>query len=257
MNKKTGRKIGAVLPVHVWGNAANLDHLIPLCHERGIPVVEDASESLGTSYCSGSFSGSHTGTIGKAGCLSFNGNKILTTGGGGMILTNDKNFAERARYLTTQAKDDPIKFVHNEIGYNYRLTNLQAAMGVAQLEQLPSFLRRKARIHREYVSGVGGIRGLSVAEGPAYANNNHWLNVINIEPQEYAENFEALMSRLSQTGIESRPVWALNHLQLPYKDCERFQIEIAERLVQISLCLPSSSGLADARLQDVIRALNG
>ena len=135
-SKASNKKISAIVPVHVWGHAVWLDDLVPLCQERNIAVVEDACESLGTFYSSGTYQGRHTGTVGQLGCFSFNGNKIITTGGGGMILTDDERLAEKARYLTTQAKDDPVRYLHDEIGYNYRLTNMQAALGVAQLEQL-------------------------------------------------------------------------------------------------------------------------
>ena len=147
-NKSTNVKVAALLPVHVWGNACWLDELTELCRERNIAIVEDASESLGTFYKEGKYKGKHTGTIGKLGCISFNGNKILTTGGGGMILTDDEKLAEKAKYLTTQAKDDPIRYVHDEIGYNFRLTNIQAALGVAQLEQLPAILKRKKEFNK-------------------------------------------------------------------------------------------------------------
>ena len=127
----------------MWGNAVNLDDLIPICEERNISIIEDASESLGSYYIEGKYKNQFTGSVGKLGCLSFNGNKIITTGGGGMILTNDKTLAEKAKYLTTQAKDDPVRYFHNDIGYNFRLTNVQAAIGVAQLKQLKKFLKRK------------------------------------------------------------------------------------------------------------------
>ena len=149
-NKKTKKRISAIIPVHVWGNAANLDELVLLCKERNIKIVEDASESLGTNYINGSLKGKHTGVIGELGCLSFNGNKIITTGGGGMILTNDAKLASKARYLSTQAKDDEVRYVHNQVGYNFRLTNVQAAIGVAQMEQLPKFLDRKREIYSKY-----------------------------------------------------------------------------------------------------------
>ena len=144
-NKTTNAHISAIIPVHVWGNAVYLDDLVKICRERNISIVEDSSESLGTFYTSGKYSGKHTGTIGKIGNLSFNGNKIITCGGGGMILTNDTLIAEKAKYLTTQAKDDPIRYIHNEVGYNFRLTNIQSALGVAQLENLNEFLVKKKK----------------------------------------------------------------------------------------------------------------
>ncbi len=256
-NKSTGKRIAAILPVHVWGNAVWLDELAPLCEERHIVLVEDASESLGTFYSAGTYKGKHTGTVGRLGCLSFNGNKVITTGGGGMILTADDRLAEKARYLTTQAKDDPKRYIHHEIGYNFRLTNIQAALGVAQLERLPEFLERKKKIHRQYQSGLGGVSGLDLAEVPGFADNNHWMNVVQIRSEAFGEEREALMQRLEDDGIETRPVWALNHSQKPYQDCERYRIDRAEQLWKDSLCLPSSTNLSDKDLQKVIRNLHG
>lgn len=256
-NKSTGKRIAAIIPVHVWGNAVCLDELVPLCEERNIAVVEDASESLGTYYRLGKYQGRYTGTIGRLGCLSFNGNKIITTGGGGMILTSDEQLAEKARYLTTQAKDDPIRFIHNEIGYNFRLTNIQAALGVAQLERLPDFLGRKREIYRQYRSALKDTDGLTIAAVPNYADNNHWMNIVRINTSVFGEGREALMKRLMESSIETRPVWALNHMQKPYKNCQNYLIERAEDLVTNSLCLPSSTNLSDEDIRVVISKLNG
>jgi perosamine synthetase len=256
-NKKTNNKITAIIPVHVWGNASWLDELIPLCNERNITVVEDSCESLGTFYNNGKYKGKHTGTIGKLGCLSFNGNKIITTGGGGMILTDDKSLAEKAKYLTTQAKDDPIRYIHDEIGYNFRLTNIQAALGVAQLEQLPSILKRKKEIYDFYQSTIKNIEGLSLSKVPDYADNNHWLNLLQIDNKAYNEDREVLMKRLEENGIQARPVWKLNHEQKPYKDCQYYKIEKAKKLVTNSLCLPSSSNLSNENINKIVSVLNG
>ena len=251
-NKKTNRRISAIIPVHVFGHAAWLDELVELSVWRNISIVEDAAESMGTRYINGEHSGKHTGTIGILGCLSFNGNKIITTGGGGMILTDDKELAEKARYLTTQAKDDPVRYVHQEIGYNFRLTNIQAAIGVAQLEQLKGFLDRKASIHHQYVKAVEPIEGLGMAPSPDYANNNHWLNILQIDPEVYGRDRETLMKDLQTKGIQTRPVWYPNHLQMLYRDCRVYQINRAERLVETSLCLPSSNFLKTNDLNKVI-----
>ena len=255
-NKTTDKKITAILPVHVWGNAACLDELIPLCEERNIAVLEDASESLGTFYKDGRFKGKHTGTVGKLGCLSFNGNKIITTGGGGMILTNDNKLAEKARYLITQAKNDPVRYIHHEIGYNFRLSNIQAALGVAQLEQLPEFLKRKRDVHKQYVEAVEKIEGLAMATVPDYADNNNWMNLLQIDNKTYGEDRETLMARLSENGIQTRPVWALNHKQRPYKDYQIYKIERAGELVERSLCLPSSTNLNHAEIDILINHLS-
>jgi aminotransferase in exopolysaccharide biosynthesis len=256
-NKTTNKKISAIIPVHVWGNAVWMAKLVSLCEERNIAIVEDAAESMGTRYINGEHSGKHTGTICLLGCLSFNGNKIITTGGGGMILTDDADLAEKAKYLTKQAKDDRLRYIHHEIGYNFRLTNIQAALGVAQLEQLPRFLERKGEISHQYQNALKGVDGLSIADVPNYADNNHWMNVLQIDNAVYDEDRDSIMQRLEKNRIQTRPVWALNHLQKPYKDCQSYKIEKAEELVNNSLCLPSSTNLSDEDLNKVIDILGG
>ena len=256
-NKITNKKISAILPVHIWGNAVWLDDLEKLCYERNIVIVEDASESLGTNYVKGVHSGDSTGVISKIGCLSFNGNKIITTGGGGMILTNDEELSNKAKYLTTQAKDDPVRYIHNEVGYNFRLTNIQAALGLAQFEELPNFLISKKNIYQRYVSALEDIDGLLMAKVPAYAENNHWMNLVQIDSNKYGMDRETLMSYLKSKGIQTRPVWALNHLQKPFKKSQSYKIDKAEELVDNSLCIPSSNGLTEIDIDNVIGALNG
>ena len=256
-NRTTEKRISAILPVHVWGNACWFDELIELCEKRNIAVVEDAAESLGTFYNSGKYKGKHTGTIGKLGCLSFNGNKIITTGGGGMILTDDEILAEEAKYLTTQAKDDSIRYIHDEIGYNFRLTNIQAALGVAQLERLSEILQRKNEIYHFYQIEIEGVEGLSILKVPDYANNNHWMNLLQINSSIYGEDIEGLMARLAHNKIQTRPAWTLNHKQKPYKKCQYYKIENSKELVKNSLCLPSSSNLTNDSLSKIINNLYG
>jgi aminotransferase in exopolysaccharide biosynthesis len=250
-NKQTGRRIAALLPVHVFGNAACLDGLLPLCRERGIKMVEDAAESLGTRYRDGR----HTGTLGEIGCLSFNGNKIITTGGGGMILTDDDVLATRAKYLTTQAKDDEVRFVHHYVGYNYRLTNVAAALGVAQLEQLPEYLRIKKQNYQRYQARVDAVPGLRLAETPPYAGNNHWMYAMRIDAAAYGLDREATMAMLARQGIQTRPLWHLNHLQRPYQTCQHFRIERAPRLWETTLNLPCSVNLTADELERVAGTL--
>jgi len=254
-NKKTDKRISAIVPVNIWGNACDLDELLPTCIKRNIKIIEDASESLGTIYKSEKFNGIHTGTIGLLGCLSFNGNKIITTAGGGMILTNNHKLAQKAKYLITQAKDDPVHYKHNEIGYNFRLTNIQAALGVAQLEQLPKFLKYKKKIYNKYIKGINDIEGLSIASPPLYAENNHWMNVLKIN-SEFSKNKEILIKRLNKRGVHIRPVWILNHSQKPYINCQNYRIEFAVDLFEKSICLPSSTNLNDNNLNYVIGCLN-
>lgn len=255
-NNKTKKRISAILPVHMWGNAVDLEDLITICEERNIPVVEDSSESLGTSYLNSKFKGQHTGTIGKVGCLSFNGNKIITTGGGGMILTNDQQLAEKAKYLTTQAKDDPVRYIHNDIGYNFRLTNVQAAIGVAQIKQLKKFLKRKKEIYNYYRSAVDKIKGLTIADVPTYSINNHWMTLLQIDEKIYERNRESLMKAFSEQGIQTRPAWTPIHLQRPYKNYQSYNIEKTEQLVNNSLCVPSSTNISNHNLETVISCLD-
>ena len=254
-NRKTNRKISAIIPVHIFGNAVDLEKLVPICKERNIKIIEDASESLGTVYSKGKFSGKHTGTIAELGCLSFNGNKIIATGGGGMIVTDNKEYAKRAKYLTTQSKDDEIRYIHNEIGYNFRLTNIQAALGVAQLEQLPGFVKIKARNFELYKEPINKIPGLHLSESPDYAINNHWMYPLQIDKDVYGKDREQLMAYLSENQIQTRPVWYLNHLQKPYKICQNYKIEKAIQLWEKTLNVPCSVNLKENEISRIINVL--
>ena len=255
-NKKTGRRISAIIPVHVFGNAVWLDDLYNICKEKNIKIVEDATESLGTNYKQGKFEGKHTGTIGELGCLSFNGNKIITTGGGGMILTDNEEFAIKAKYLTTQAKDDDDRFVHNSIGYNYRLTNLLAALGIAQLEQLQDYLKIKKENYLFYKERIDKIKGLHLAELPGYANNNYWMYALQIDKEKYGRDREQLMAFLAKNNIQTRPVWYLNHLQKKYRQCQTYYIEQAEILIKNTLNMPCSINLGTKDIGRIIEKLN-
>jgi aminotransferase in exopolysaccharide biosynthesis len=255
INVATGRRIAAVLPVHVFGNAVDLEPLLPVCRERLIPIVEDATEALGTVYSTGSLAGRHAGTIGDIGCYSFNGNKIITTGGGGMLVSPKIEHTTRARYLTTQAKDDAVRYVHHEVGFNYRLTNLQAALGVAQLERLPEFLAVKRRNYQWYQTQLAEISGLRIADTPPYANSNHWMYALQIDDRRFGVDREVIMAQFKHRGIEARPVWYPNHLQRPYVGCQSYRIELAESLHRISLNIPCSSDLQEAAMKSVKAAL--
>jgi len=255
-NKKTDKKIAAILPVHVWGNAVWMDELVPLCEERNISIVEDAAEGLGTRFNSGKYSGKHVGTIGLLGCLSFNGNKIITTGGGGMILTDNEKLAEMARYITTQAKDDPVRYIHNEIGYNFRLSNIQAALGVAQLEQLPIFLKKKRNIFLQYKTLLKDIEGISLAKVPNYSDNNYWMNVLHFNSKVHIGGGKLIASRLEESGIQTRPVWTPNHLQKPYDNCQKYEIQNALDLHANSLCIPSSTSLLKSDIASICEIIH-
>ena len=255
VNKSTGNEVKAIVVVHTFGNAVFMDDLVEICDERNIKIIEDASESLGTFYNSGVFKKRHTGTIGFCGCLSFNGNKIITTGGGGIILSEDKNISDEAKYLINQAKDDAKKYIHNQVGYNYRMTNLQAALGVAQLENLPKFLDAKRKIFLRYCKGVYPTKGLSINPVPKFSSNNHWLNILRIEEEQYGRGVEKLLTDLEEQSIEARRIWFLNHLQKPFKHFQSYKISKAFDLVNSSLCLPSSNNLEDTDLERIISVL--
>ena len=254
-NKKTGCRVIAVIGVHVFGNAVDLKPLLAICKERNIQIIEDAAESLGTYYSTGVLDGMHTGTVGDIGCYSFNGNKIITTGGGGMIVTNNPDHARRARYLTTQAKDDAVRYVHNEVGYNYRMTNIQAAIGVAQLEQLSEFIVNKVANYNMYKEAIDGVRGLHLAEVPPYANNNLWMYPLQIDGRQYPRGRDELMKWLDEHGVQTRPLWCLNHLQKPYRDCQSYKIQRAYEFSDKTLFIPCSVNLTSSEINSVIENL--
>ena len=256
-NKKTGKIVRAVLPVHVFGNAADLESLQNICAERNIVILEDASESLGTIYTKGKLKGKHTGSVGQMGCISFNGNKILTSGGGGMIICNDEESYKKAVYLTQQAKDDPVNFIHNEIGYNLRLSNIQAALGLAQMENIEKALKIKKKINNFYRENLNLTDGLTLMNSPGYADNNNWLSVLRVEEKLYGESSASLIDKLRNKSIEVRPIWKLNHLQKPYLNNQTYKIKRAEELVSNSVCLPSSISLTTEQLEKIIKVING
>lgn len=255
-------RIGRALPsvievVHVLGHPALMEPLLDLRVRYGIRIVEDAAEALGASWLSGELAGCHVGTAGDLGCFSFNGNKVMTTGGGGMITTNDAGLAARARHLVTQAKLPGHGYVHDEVGYNYRLTNIAAAVGVAQLEQLPGFLAAKRRIAARYRDGLGGLPVML----PPHANwvePSWWLYSVLVASG--AASPEAVVERMAHNGIQTRPLWRPLHCQPPYASTPRVGGGIAELIWQRGLSLPCSVGLTDAdqdRVIDALRAVLG
>ena len=249
-NKKSKRKISAIIPVHVSGNAVELKKLVAECQKRKIKVVEDAAESLGTFYNSGSLRKKHTGTIGNVGCLSFNGNKIITSGGGGMILTNEKKLAKYAKYLSTQATDDPINYVHNDIGYNFRLTNVQAAVGLAQLEKINYFLKKKRELYRFYQKNFKSMKNLNFAPVPKYATNNCWMMSVILKK---GSDKKKLINYLRRKKIQTRSIWQPCHMQKPYKFFESYKIVNAENLFKRTVNIPCSTNLSLNQARLVIK----
>jgi perosamine synthetase len=252
VNRQTRRRIKAVLPVHVMGHPVDMDPLMKLARQYGLAVIEDNAESLGADY-----KGRKVGRHGLFSCLSFNGNKVITCGGGGMILTDSRKLADRARYLTTQAKDDPVENIHGAIGFNYRLTNIQAAMGVAQMEKLDEYVAKKREIAAGYGQGLADIAGITHQTQAKGALSSFWLYTVLIDRKIYGMDSRALMKRLKAEGIETRPFWHPLHSQKIFKDCYSHGCPAAERVYRDALSLPSSVGLTpqqQARVMNCIRA---
>jgi len=242
-NKATGRRLAAILPMHAFGHPVDLDALAQVAARYGLPIVEDAAESIGSTY-----KGRHTGTFGKVGVLSFNGNKTVTTGGGGAILTEDAGLARLGKHLTTTAKK-PHKweFVHDAVAFNYRLPNINAALGCAQLERLGDFVRRKRRLADAYRKAFDGVDGLVFVSEPAHSQSNYWLNAVRLESADLQVR-DALLGAANDAGYHCRPIWTLMHKLPMYRDHPRADVAVAEYLEAAVINLPSSAALADARV---------
>ncbi len=237
-NKLTGKRITAVVPMHVFGHPVDLDPLFEVCKNFKLILIEDAAESLGSFY-----KGKHTGNWGKLSVLSFNGNKIITTGGGGAILTNDSTLADRAKHLSTTAKlPHKWEYNHDEIGYNYRLPNINAALGCAQIENLPYFIKEKRNLAKRYQSAFESIKEISFFSEPDNAKSNYWLNTILLE-QGFEHERDTVLQILNDNGIQARPVWTLLHKLPMYKDCPKMDLTTAKSLEARLINIPSSVGL--------------
>ena len=251
-NRTTHRRVRAIMPVHILGHPVDIDAILEIAEKYDLVVIEDATESLGASY-----RGRNVGNLGQIACLSFNGNKIITTGGGGMIVTNNPEWARKAKYLTTQAKNDPVEYVHNEIGFNYRLTNVQAALGCAQMEQLPHFIEAKRSIAERYRNGLKGIAGVTTMGQAPWAHSIFWLNTILIDETEYGMDSRALMKHLARLGIQARPLWQPLHKSPAHLNAQCSGGDVASQLNQQALSLPSSVALSAEDLRLVIDAVSG
>lgn len=250
INKSTGRCVRAVLPVHILGHPCDMDPILEIARKYRLVVIEDASESLGARY-----KGRMVGGMGDLACFSFNGNKLITTGGGGMIVTRNEGWARRAKYLTTQAKDDSVEYVHREIGYNYRLTNVQAALGCAQMEHLDQFIERKRSIATRYSEALGSLEGITVPGEAPDVESSYWLYTLQIDQRKRGIDSRELLRQLSDAGVQARPLWHPIHSLPPYVKCQSFCIEVADRLYRAALSIPSSVGLTPSDQQAVIDAV--
>lgn len=246
VHKKSGRVVKAVIVVHVFGNLADMEAIMSIAGEYHLKVVEDATEALGSHYTAGKLAGRYAGTIGDFGVYSFNGNKIITTGGGGAVTARCADEVEHLKYLSTQAKDDPQFYIHNEIGYNYRMTNLQAALGVAQMEELQQFIETK---HRNYILYKERFREVSFGtllpfrEG---TSSNQWFYSLQLrEDRLQGKDMRDIIGALQECGVQTRAIWGLIHEQKPYRQNIAYKIEKAPCYSATVLNIPSSTQLTE------------
>jgi perosamine synthetase len=237
-NKRTGRRVTAILPVHILGHPVDMDPLMELAEKFQLSVIEDATESLG-----GSYRGRRVGRLAHIACLSFNGNKIITCGGGGMIVTDNQAWAQRSKYLTTQAKDDGVEYVHQEIGYNYRLTNVQAAVGVAQFERLDDHVVAKRRIAEKYRAALNDVPGLTLMTESSWARCVFWMYTVLVNPRLFGMTSRSLLRVLRRSGIQTRPLWQPLHRSPAHRGADAVDCSAADRLYLHGLSLPCSVSL--------------
>lgn len=241
-NKATGRRVKAIIPVHLLGHPVDLDPIIEVAKKFNLAVIEDATESLGAKY-----KGQMVGHLGDIACFSFNGNKLITTGGGGMLVTDNEEWAKRARHLTTQAKADPVEYIHDEIGYNYRLTNIQAAMGCAQMEMIDQYIEAKRRIAASYIEQLSKVPGIDPMVQAPWADSVFWLFSVLVDETKYGMNSRQLLTRLGEAGIQSRPLCQPMNLSPAHVDLHSTDCPVSDRLFQEGLSLPCSVGLGKSQ----------
>ncbi|MDK2967539.1 MULTISPECIES: LegC family aminotransferase [Lacrimispora] len=252
-NNQSKRLITAIIAVHIFGNMADMETLAGLADEYGLKLIEDATEALGTKYTKGRFHGRFAGTIGDFGAYSFNGNKIITTGGGGMVTAKRAADVKKCAYLAAQAKDDPLRYTHNHIGYNYRMTNLQAALGVGQLECLEDYITIKIKNYDYYTEALQAFPDAALIPFNERARNNHWFYSLLLTNKKTKK--DTLMKQLKEAGIETRPVWKLNHTQTIYQSCQSYYIAKAPFYQRRILNLPCSVNLTEDDMDFVIEAI--
>ena len=237
-NRETGRRISAIVPMHAFGHPVNMDPLIVLANEYGLPVIEDAAEALGSTY-----KGRACGSMGQIGIFSFNGNKILTTGGGGALVTNDAELAKRARHLTTTAKvPHRWAFEHDEVAFNYRMPNLNAALGCSQMQDLSIRLKQKRQLAQRYANAFREMAAVELTGEPAGSTSNFWLNTLRLNIEDVAHRNQ-LLELLNDQKIMARPVWALLHRLVMFNHCPKASLSVAERLEMQLINIPSSAHL--------------
>lgn len=246
-----GQQVKALVVVHVFGNLADMEKIMDIAKKYNLKVIEDATEALGSKYTEGRYAGKYAGTIGDYGAYSFNGNKVITTGGGGAVTARDAARVDHIKYLSTQAKDDPHYYIHHEVGYNYRMTNLQAALGVAQLEELPEFLKRKKKFYEEYLALFRNFELGSIMPFREGTDSNHWFYSLNIDRTKVHQTMREIITELEKRGIGTRAIWDLINKQIPYQGEVTYRLEKAPFYAERILNIPCSTSLTD---EDIKRA---
>ena len=246
-----GRRVRAVVVVHVFGNLADMEAIMNIADRFHLLVIEDATEALGSQFTAGRYEGRYAGTIGHFGAFSFNGNKIITTGGGGAVTASNPKTVDHIRYLSTQAKNDPHYYIHDEIGYNYRMTNLQAALGVAQMELLPEFIRRKQRNYLLYQKEFRDYPLAQLLPFREGTDSNHWFYSLQIDRQRVSASMREIITSLEEDGIQTRAIWGLIPDQKPYIEDESYQIEKAPYFASRILNIPSSTQITEDEIHYV------
>jgi perosamine synthetase len=255
INKKTNKRIISVVIVHTFGNCVNITKsIIALFKNYNIKIIEDAAESL-ASYHQENNKIKHSGLLGDIGCLSFNGNKIITSGGGGMIITNNKTYYQKIKYLSLQAKNDAINFIHNEIGYNFRMSNIHAAIGLAQTYSLKDILNKRKEIYEFYKENLKLVPGVKLLGQSKGSIPNYWLNVIQIDKKKYGKSKNGLINYFLSKNIQVRSVWYPNHMQKPFLKNQSFLVKNSLKLFKESICLPSSHSLSKNQLRFIISTI--
>ena len=254
IHTRSKRQIKAIVVVHVFGNMADMEAIMDIAKEYNLFVIEDATEALGTKYTDGKYAGKFAGTIGDFGAFSFNGNKIITTGGGGMVVAKGSAKAEHMRYLSTQAKDDPLFYVHNEIGYNYRMTNVQAAIGVAQMEELPGFIERKNANYDRYAELLLDWKQGVLGEFREGIRSNKWFYSLILK-DDMQKDVEEIIHELSGRQIQTRAIWGLIHEQKPYRECIAYKIEKANYYKNQVINIPCSTNLSEEDIEYVVSTI--
>ena len=255
INKKTGKVIKAIIIVHVFGNPANMERLMEIKEKYNLKVLEDATEALGSYYLQGKYANRHCGTIGDIGVYSFNANKIITTGGGGMVVSHNSELLDKVAFLSIQAKTDPLYFIHDEIGYNYRMTNIQAAFGTDQIDRLEGFIETKIKNYNLYKQAINEIPGLSLLPFRSDTRANHWFYSIIVDKEKYGIDRDVLLKKLNEKNIQTRPLWGLIHKQKPYLHNQAYNIERALFYGNNLINVPCSSSMKEDEINIVLEQI--